>query len=636
MLFTTASNVVSPWHANWAVSPQGSIWTLQQLAGDSAGLVGGANVSALHVLFHQLRDGAGSDNNSFAASLYADGSVRLRYISVANVSEIAARDFLGLWGAVATSNAQTATFTRYHLQNLTSSVAAVDSGLDVAYCPFSAVACIPESCVSPSDSLRVRWNGTDSCSALGANSTVALWCEWAGGIASTAATLVTSNSSAESSTLVCAVPELDLADGEVLFVDIVMSAASSASGDTPPGSTSVMGVAVGSNGTELARTNLQVRYYAANATRLNCGCSALPEYAGQTCDSMSVCGGDNSTKDCADTPFGSAFVSACGQCTAGLTGITPVFACGTSGSSGSGGFLNLISQTIILLMIICCMTFITSTVSFSIRRMLANRQAAEQLNENDFLEDYADVMRGAPGATAARGLSEFECDALGQIVFTKEFYVAHKKAQLESIHGVQGVATSAEGEVSPASSNTNCDCPICLMDILEGNVCRALPDPCGHIFHMACIDQWFRQSTSCPLCKRNMKAILEGTDEDDDHQYLQYTGSSNRPAYLRYPPRNEHEEDTPTARSIAALERIRTTLFNLTANSAEHRAAAASHGAGYRGPGDYSNSNSSSSSAAAGNSSATGVAMTRLAFERAALDEHDAAVRNRDRGTYDL
>ncbi|KAK7750208.1 hypothetical protein SLS62_007838 [Diatrype stigma] len=51
-------------------------------------------------------------------------------------------------------------------------------------------------------------------------------------------------------------------------------------------------------------------------------------------------------------------------------------------------------------------------------------------------------------------------------------------------------------------------CPICLID---GELCRMTPLPCGHRFHRDCIQKWFkaqakppRRSPSCPTCRRSM------------------------------------------------------------------------------------------------------------------------------------
>eukprot|EP01034_Spumella_vulgaris_P021630 gene21630-27669_t len=642
VLFSTSSNVVAPWFASWNASASGSMSVRLQSEGDGTE-IHGMRGSALHVMFSDMVPDSApsvaanqSNSSSFSASIFEDGSVRLSYFDVQPLHAHSS-DFSGLWGAVVTeepTNGQ----ARYHLENV-SRLLLGEGGVDVLYCPFSTVACIPQSCVSAGDLVSIRWNGTDSCSALGGNETIGLFCEWAGGAVNrTVARMVPSLlNTSEPSVVQCEVPHMDFSNGQVLFVDLVVEAvySSSALDDTwrylsdqrieydSRQLKTVYGVVLG-NGTELARTNLQVRYYNDSSSRKTCGCSALPTYAGYYCDSLNVCGGGNATKDCAGSPFGSAYESGCGVCSGGLTGVTPVFACP---SDSGGNFLSLISQTIILLMIICCMTFITSTASFSIRRMLAQRHLEEGGGGDDLFEEYTGgELRDVPRTTPT-GLSEFECEALGQVVFTTEFYLAHKKAQLEAMHGVQGVSSEkfADGVSVPPPSSSNCDCSICLMDILEGNVCRVLPDPCGHVFHLACIDQWFKQSTKCPLCKRNMKSILVGDDEEDDFPVR--TARGNRATHAPPPHR-------PFV-ALQSMNRIRNTLFQ---QSAAHRATedAVSTPSSSSAPTPMNVMSSAPSSSSSSQSSGGGVAMTRVAFERAPGDEGVELVRNSDRGSVDL
>ena len=42
-------------------------------------------------------------------------------------------------------------------------------------------------------------------------------------------------------------------------------------------------------------------------------------------------------------------------------------------------------------------------------------------------------------------------------------------------------------------------CPICIDDYEDGQKLRLLP--CNHVFHKACVDEWFARSTRCPMCK---------------------------------------------------------------------------------------------------------------------------------------
>jgi hypothetical protein len=331
------------------------------------------------------------------------------------------------------------------------------------------------------------------------------------------------------------VPEIpDYVTDSVIQVELVVRAVEIANappeyvvnGGDVPGSKSVYTPYVGKN-QELSRSSMMLRYIA-NATHKpegGCGCNALPEYAGSQCDRLGVCGGNATYSDCAGTPFGAAVATACNTCAGGMTGIAPQFACGDDDGGGSN-IADIVSQTIILLMVICCMTFLTMSVTYSIRRMMALRALRDDLDRfnQQLVAAEGDIARrqrlGGPGG---RGLSTFECEALGEVTFTKEFYEKHKREQAELLHGKDSAAAdkpepAVAGDISsPAPEGENpdaCECTICLSEIEEGTPCRALPAPCGHIFHVACIDQWFQQSFLCPLCKRSIRAILLGNDNE--------------------------------------------------------------------------------------------------------------------------
>ncbi|XP_057502606.1 RING-H2 finger protein ATL80-like [Actinidia eriantha] len=49
------------------------------------------------------------------------------------------------------------------------------------------------------------------------------------------------------------------------------------------------------------------------------------------------------------------------------------------------------------------------------------------------------------------------------------------------------------------------DCAICLAEFVAGDEIRVLP-PCGHGFHVGCIDTWLRSHSSCPSCRQLLVA----------------------------------------------------------------------------------------------------------------------------------
>jgi hypothetical protein len=241
--------------------------------------------------------------------------------------------------------------------------------------------------------------------------------------------------------------------------------------------------------------------------------------------------------DCANTAFGSAYIDSCGVCSGGVTRRTPISStsaangyCTSSNSGGGGGSgttLTIITQTIILLLVICCLTFLTSAVTFSIRRMLLRRQTEQFLLENELA--LQQMMMNANGELNQVGrilsmrstpLTEFERDALGEVVFSPEF----ANSLMRKGDPLVKNSTSTPTIVLPPTNSANnmsanaLECPICLVEFSEGDIVRHLPDPCGHVFHRDCIDHWFRQSSQCPLCKRSLRSILTGTYDEQEHR----------------------------------------------------------------------------------------------------------------------
>lgn len=43
-------------------------------------------------------------------------------------------------------------------------------------------------------------------------------------------------------------------------------------------------------------------------------------------------------------------------------------------------------------------------------------------------------------------------------------------------------------------------CPICLIEFEREDEVRTTP--CKHCFHRECIDEWFRNEFSCPMCRK--------------------------------------------------------------------------------------------------------------------------------------
>ncbi|CAD6258265.1 unnamed protein product [Miscanthus lutarioriparius] len=111
------------------------------------------------------------------------------------------------------------------------------------------------------------------------------------------------------------------------------------------------------------------------------------------------------------------------------------------------------------------------------------------------------------------------------------YAVDYTFAVVQVLHPTAGAATTAGGGgggLGPAAvaalptrafaarprgsgaSDADSQCVICLAEYEEGDVLRVLPH-CGHAFHMACIDLWLEQNSTCPVCR---VSLLDNPDSE--------------------------------------------------------------------------------------------------------------------------
>jgi len=95
------------------------------------------------------------------------------------------------------------------------------------------------------------------------------------------------------------------------------------------------------------------------------------------------------------------------------------------------------------------------------------------------------------GRQRNRGMNEQQVNSL-----KKEKYVKPKKEEKE------GVLEDGQ-EMEEVEEDK---CAICLIEFQEGLDVRKLP--CDHIFHPQCIDSWLEITSTCPLCKRDLKQMI--------------------------------------------------------------------------------------------------------------------------------
>ncbi|KAL5207455.1 hypothetical protein ABZP36_031890 [Zizania latifolia] len=66
-------------------------------------------------------------------------------------------------------------------------------------------------------------------------------------------------------------------------------------------------------------------------------------------------------------------------------------------------------------------------------------------------------------------------------------------------------AKFGDGSRPRPSALEESQCTVCLEEYEAKDVVRVLPS-CGHGFHVACIDAWLRQHSTCPVCRASLRA----------------------------------------------------------------------------------------------------------------------------------
>ncbi|KAM3293114.1 hypothetical protein ACQJBY_036594 [Aegilops geniculata] len=65
-------------------------------------------------------------------------------------------------------------------------------------------------------------------------------------------------------------------------------------------------------------------------------------------------------------------------------------------------------------------------------------------------------------------------------------------------------AFSAAGCPRGEAADASAMCVVCLAEYEDDDVLRVLPY-CGHDFHVACIDTWLKQHSTCPVCRVSLR-----------------------------------------------------------------------------------------------------------------------------------
>ncbi|KAF7274844.1 hypothetical protein GWI33_012491 [Rhynchophorus ferrugineus] len=58
-------------------------------------------------------------------------------------------------------------------------------------------------------------------------------------------------------------------------------------------------------------------------------------------------------------------------------------------------------------------------------------------------------------------------------------------------------------------------CTVCLNNFEDKEILKVLP--CNHEYHNSCIDRWLSNNRTCPLCRFDLRRIIDDQEEDEEH-----------------------------------------------------------------------------------------------------------------------
>lgn len=63
--------------------------------------------------------------------------------------------------------------------------------------------------------------------------------------------------------------------------------------------------------------------------------------------------------------------------------------------------------------------------------------------------------------------------------------------------------------MSSTNSDDNINCTICL-DMIKEDHHETI---CGHMYHKACLDEWLKVGSQCPLCRKDLGGVRQRVSE---------------------------------------------------------------------------------------------------------------------------
>ncbi|XP_073034624.1 probable E3 ubiquitin-protein ligase RHY1A [Primulina eburnea] len=87
-----------------------------------------------------------------------------------------------------------------------------------------------------------------------------------------------------------------------------------------------------------------------------------------------------------------------------------------------------------------------------------------------------------------------------------------------------------EGDEEDDTSKASRECSICLERFMEGDELTLLP--CGHRYHVCCLDPWVRSCGDCPYCRQGIAVNMDGASESPQVQPVEGVSGPNTSVFV--------------------------------------------------------------------------------------------------------
>jgi hypothetical protein len=117
---------------------------------------------------------------------------------------------------------------------------------------------------------------------------------------------------------------------------------------------------------------------------------------------------------------------------------------------------------------------------------------------------------------------------LFEVVFNRTFtFPGSEEEEPKVTHKM--VNENTELEVFDSSETTeDIQCSICRANFENGDIIRKI-NSCNHTFHQACIDKWFEEKDTCPVCRTKLQPEENNTENEPSNNRETETNNSTEP-----------------------------------------------------------------------------------------------------------